>query len=104
MSVHFTPQNDTGSGSDLGDLSLEIRGAWVSAILYEVPVMAIVSETYFRHDVRDWTNDGQFELARAKGRELLTQGIALSEFGTRRRRSYATHAAVIEGLVAACVA
>lgn len=101
MSVHFTPQNDTGSGSDLGDLSLEIRGAWVSAILYEVPVMAIVSETYFRHDVRDWTNDGQFELARAKGRELLTQGIALSEFGTRRRRSYATHAAVIEGLVAA---
>lgn len=63
--------------------------------------MAIISETYFAMCDTDWTHDGQEELAYQKGRDMLAHGIMLSEFGTRRRRSFRTHDAVIAGLVRA---
>ncbi|WFD32614.1 nicotinate phosphoribosyltransferase [Malassezia sp. CBS 17886] len=86
---------------DVGDLELDIQGTWSHVILYEVPVMAIISETYFLVDDRDWTMHGQRELAERKGTELLRHGIVFSEFGTRRRRSFAVQADVLDGLVAA---
>lgn len=70
-------------------------------ILYEVPLMAIISETYFLMCETDWTLEGQRERAYEKGMDMLSQGIMLSEFGTRRRRSLATQVAVLEGLVQA---
>lgn len=92
----YTPVNDTH-----GTLGIDIRGAWKDVILYEVPVMAIISETYFAMCDTDWRLDGQREQAYRKGRDLLEHGIVLSEFGTRRRRSLATHDAVMDGLVQA---
>jgi nicotinate phosphoribosyltransferase len=38
----------------------------------------------------DWSHDGQVELARQKGIELLEHGCTFSEFGTRRRRDLQT--------------
>ncbi|PKI85878.1 Npt1p [Malassezia vespertilionis] len=87
------------SGDELGYLSLEIKGTWKDIILYEVPVMAIISESYFAYVCTDWTLQGQCEMAMEKARTLLRNGVAFSEFGTRRRRSLQTHVDVLEGLV-----
>ncbi|SJX64908.1 related to polyketide synthase required for biosynthesis of fumonisin mycotoxins [Sporisorium reilianum f. sp. reilianum] len=98
VQVEFVP--DSASGEGWGDLSLKVQGVWADVIFYEVPLMAIVSEVYFSTVDTEWSLEGQFEQARAKGEQLTSNGIRYSEFGTRRRRSYQTHRIVIEGLIA----
>ena len=82
-----------------GDLDIRIKGKWVDVILYEVPLMAIISEVYFTCIDTRWNMRGQRALAKGKGRKLVEAGIKYSEFGTRRRRSYAIHRMVLEGLL-----
>ncbi|CCV00597.1 unnamed protein product [Malassezia sympodialis ATCC 42132] len=84
-----------------GSLHIEISGLWRDVILYEVPIMAIISEAYFAVCDVDWSLQGQRERAYAKGQELFRHGIKLSEFGTRRRRSYAAQDVVVAGLLQA---
>lgn len=84
-----------------GDLHIEVHGAWRDVIMYEVPLMAIISECYFSHVDTDWCIDDQQARAQRKGEQLLSGGVMLSEFGTRRRRSFATQQLVVQGLIAA---
>ena len=63
--------------------------------------MSIVSEAYFKHDNTSWDYTGQIALAKQKGKELFTAGCVVSEFGSRRRRSYLAQDLVMQGLVAA---
>lgn len=93
----FTPVGD----SDLGDVDIAIKGTWVDTILYEIPILALTSEAYFRFMDTDWNYDGQEEKAFEKGIKLLEAGCITSEFGTRRRRDYHTQALVFRGLVKA---
>lgn len=76
-----------------------VEGQWSHVILYEVPLLAILSEAYFLHVDTNWDYVGQLALAKQKGKELLSQGIVFSEFGTRRRRSYDAHKIVMQGLI-----
>lgn len=76
-----------------GDLELSISGLWHSTILWEVPLMAIISEVYFSEVDTDWSYEGQKETALRKARKLLPYKYA--EFGTRRRRSYQTQKIVV---------
>lgn len=73
------------------DLQLEITGEWHETILYEVPVLALISEAYFRFTDRDWNYDNQVEHTVEKTRALIEHGCVFSEFGTRRRRDFKTH-------------
>ncbi|KAG9049761.1 nicotinate phosphoribosyltransferase [Tulasnella sp. UAMH 9824] len=98
VTVRYVPSLDNPG---FGDLELEFRGLWTETILYETPVMAIVSEAYFNHVDTDWSLNGTEELAYQKGKTMFQGGIALSEFGARRRRSYDTQKLVIEGLLRA---
>jgi nicotinate phosphoribosyltransferase len=97
----FTPINDTGSSEDLGEINIVVKGLWVETILYEIPLLALTSEAYFRFMDTDWTYDGQEDKAYRKGMRLLEEGCVVSEFGTRRRRDYHTQALVFRGLVKA---
>jgi nicotinate phosphoribosyltransferase len=97
-SVIFTPEQDTGSDSDLGQLQYAIKGLWVETILYEIPLLALTSEAYFRFCDRDWDYSHQEERAFRKGCTLLEHGCIFSEFGSRRRRDYHTQDLVIQGL------
>jgi nicotinate phosphoribosyltransferase len=42
-----------------GKLEIDIIGPWVETILWEVPLMACLSEVYFQTTSPDWTYDGQ---------------------------------------------
>ncbi|PBP25274.1 nicotinate phosphoribosyltransferase [Diplocarpon rosae] len=101
VEVSFLADNDTGRDSDIGQVDLMVKGLWVDTILYEIPLLALTSEAYFKFMDTDWEYEGQEEKAHAKGMRLLEAGCAVSEFGTRRRRDYHTQALVFRGLIRA---
>ncbi|KAL8942999.1 MAG: hypothetical protein Q9211_001148 [Gyalolechia sp. 1 TL-2023] len=94
----FTPREDNGSQEDVGDVQLDVGGRWLDTILYEIPLLALTSEAYFKFCDRDWTHKDQESRAYDKGCKLLQHGCIFSEFGSRRRRDYRTHDLVIQGL------
>lgn len=98
LKLSFKPINDTGSDDDRGDFHIHTEGLWLDTILYEIPLLALVSEAYFRFVETDWRHDGQVEKAYNKGTALLEGGCIFSEFGSRRRRDYHTQDLVLQGL------
>ncbi|KAH8994801.1 nicotinate phosphoribosyltransferase [Lactarius akahatsu] len=98
VQVAFVPREPD---SDEGRIEIEASGLWAETIFWEVPLMATLSEIYFMTADKDWTNDGQAELAYEKGSKLLEAGCAFSEFGTRRRRSYHVQDVVVDQLIRA---
>ncbi|KAJ5225049.1 Nicotinate phosphoribosyltransferase [Penicillium chermesinum] len=97
----FTPTQDTGSNKDEGTVVYTIQGLWVDTILYEIPLLALTSQAYFKFSNTDWDYEGQEEKAFRKGCVLLQNGCVFSEFGSRRRRDYHTHDLVMKGLTRA---
>ncbi|THH12093.1 hypothetical protein EW145_g221 [Phellinidium pouzarii] len=86
---------------ELGRLEISASGPWVETILWEVPLMACLSEIYFHTADCDWNYEGQEELAYEKAKTLLQADAHFSEFGTRRRRSYRIHDLVVAILIRA---
>jgi nicotinate phosphoribosyltransferase len=78
-----------------GNLELKIKGKWRETILWEVPLMAIISEVYFRMVDTDWDMEGQKELANLKAGRLDQIMSFFTDFGTRRRRSFKTQDLVV---------
>ena len=92
--------SDTGICGE-NDLVLSINGPWHSTILWEVPLMAIISELYFNeHD--GWDISNQYTRASEKGKRLADAGCLLADFGTRRRRSNLVQQSIIMALVDHC--
>jgi len=86
---------------ETGNIEIEVVGPWRETILWEVPLMACLSETYYRVVVTDWSDEGQAETAYSKAQVLLNAGCVFSEFGTRRRRSFLIHDLVLENILRA---
>src|SRR6185369_13566956 len=66
-----------GLGERPGEMEITIRGPWLHTIMYEIPVLAIVSEVYFRRtqprpDLAEGRRrlDGKIDLVRTVEREL----------------------------------
>lgn len=91
-----------------GSLSIEAKGPWFLTTYYEIPVLSIVNEVYFRMSFNDeeynkllieqqrrfdeklkGVNEGKYHLA------------TFSEFGTRRRFSFDSHVILVEKLAKA---
>ncbi|EGN99004.1 hypothetical protein SERLA73DRAFT_108274 [Serpula lacrymans var. lacrymans S7.3] len=98
VSIQFKPVT---IGSELGDVEIEAMGPWVETIMWEVPLMACLSETYFRFVSKDWNYEKQAERAYEKATALLQAGCTFSEFGTRRRRSFHIQDLVVSALIRA---
>jgi nicotinate phosphoribosyltransferase len=85
-----------------GGVAITIHGPWLHTILYEIPVLAIISETYFRRTrPRPDMEEGQrrlrakIDLVRAIEPSL---DFKISDFGTRRRFSRGWHEEIIATL------
>ncbi|KAF2856767.1 nicotinate phosphoribosyltransferas-like protein [Plenodomus tracheiphilus IPT5] len=98
LRLSFNAANDTGSDDDRGNFYIHTEGLWLDTILYEIPLLALVSEAYFKFVETDWSHAGQVDKAYQKGRSLLEGGCIFSEFGSRRRRDYHTQDLVLQGL------
>ena len=84
-----------------GDIDITIQGPWLHAILFEIPVLAIVNEVYFRntHRLPDFA-EGRRRLD-LKIEQLRAPGLAdlkIADYGTRRRFSKAWHDEVLRML------
>jgi nicotinate phosphoribosyltransferase len=77
-------------------LNLRIKGPWFNTILFEVPLLSMISGTYaeFQH--------GNIDTARLnlrEGVEGMPEDFKFADFGTRRRHSSRWHEEVIETLL-----
>lgn len=82
----FDPKEVTLKLSN-GKVSLDIEGPWHRTILWEVPLMAIMSEAfhYGNGDLKNYDISIEAGKIKKKGLELEDIGAPFSEFGTRRR-------------------
>ena len=90
----------TGPGDGPGEIDITIRGPWLHTILYEIPILSIVSEVYFRRTQAQPDLDegrrrlqAKIDLVRTVEPEL---DFKISDFGTRRRFSRAWQEEVLQ--------
>ncbi len=92
--IDIVPQHD-------GTIEISIKGPWLHTILFEIPVLAIVNEVYFRN------TQAQPDLAEGRRRldtkiaQLQGEGLAdlkIADYGTRRRFSKQWHEEVLRTL------
>ncbi len=88
---------------DNDEIDISIKGPWLHVIPFEIPVLAIVNEVYFRNTqpVPDFMEgrrrlDEKIALLRGEGLE----GLKIADYGTRRRFSRAWHEEVLRVLCA----
>lgn len=81
-----------------GDLSVIIEGYWYRTVLWEVPLLAIISELYFK--MTGATPAAVEEKAVVKAKALSGIEADYSEFGTRRRFSFEVQDKVVGALKA----
>ncbi len=80
--------------------AITIRGPWYRTVLWEVPLMAIISELYFqREGHKKSVEPGYSGRAFEKGRSLAQAGCRFADFGSRRRFSRNVHDVVVGELV-----
>jgi len=94
----YNPEEVKVSLNKNNDLEISIKGLWYSTTLWEVKLMAIISEIYFEKVDNQWSNNNVFEEAKIKGEQLSSTKCIYADFGTRRRRSKKIHKTVLEGL------
>ncbi|BAN23755.1 nicotinate phosphoribosyltransferase [Caballeronia insecticola] len=82
-----------------GEIDIEIVGPWLHTILFEIPVLAIVNEVYFRNTQRK----PEYEIGRERLRDKISllatppeySDCKIADYGTRRRFSGQWHEEVV---------
>lgn len=90
--VHITQKDN--------DLEVFVEGQWYRTILWEVPLLALISELHYKMNrmERD-SNETVIEKTLHKAKLLNELGVTYAEFGTRRRHSYKVHDLVVSSLL-----
>ena len=85
-----------------GQLSIRLRGPWLHVILFEVPLLAIISEVRNRYRYREVVLEQaaerlyeKIDWLRSEASDDELAGFQLADFGTRRRFSYRTQEEVV---------
>ncbi len=82
-----------------GDLQISIEGYWYRTILWEVPLMALISELYFKMTQQEIYDEAKIiDIARKKATQYNMLGISVADFGTRRRYSFENHDRIVKAL------
>ena len=82
------------------ELRVTVEGEWYRTILWEVPLLALISELHYKMNNMERDSD-EIVVAKTleKAEELNKLGVTFAEFGTRRRHSYKVHDLVVDTLV-----
>ncbi len=84
-----------------GEIDVTIRGPWLHTILFEIPVLAIINEVYFRHTQKlpDFVQGRQrLDAKIGQLKEGGLEALKIADYGTRRRYSVAWHEEVLRTL------
>ncbi len=84
-----------------GEIDIRIQGPWLHTILFEIPVLAIVNEVYFRNTqpVPDYVEGRQrLDTKIAQLQEDGLSDLKIADYGSRRRFSKAWHEEVLRVL------
>ena len=74
------------------ELEILIKGLWQETILWEVPLMAMISELYFKMcGFKKLSRINQIRYNKRKAYRLAEAGVQFADFGTRRRFSSEIH-------------
>jgi nicotinate phosphoribosyltransferase len=95
--ITLTPSAD-------GSLDIAVKGPWLHTILFEIPVLAIVNEVYFRNiagavDAAKGTSIAKQKLDLITANPSLN-GLVIADYGTRRRYSKVWHEQALKQLKA----
>ncbi len=90
---------EVSEGELPGEIAISVKGSWLHTILFEIPVLAIVNEVYFRNVCKnpDWA-EGRKRLQTKMKLVLDATDLAefrVAEYGTRRRFSHVWHEEVV---------
>jgi len=77
-----------------GNLTIEICGIWVRTIMWEVPLLALISELYYKMTNKRKV-DGWLGKITQKAQNLSSNGCLWIDFGTRRRFDFETQQSVV---------
>ena len=86
-----------------GEIEVVIEGPWLHTILFEIPVLAIINEVYFRNtqklaDVVQGRKRLDAKIGLLQAEEL--RELKIADYGTRRRFGQAWHEEVLRTLIA----
>ena len=84
-----------------GEIEVSIKGPWLHTILFEIPVLSIINEVYFRNtqkqpDLLAGRTRLTSKIALLQADEL--QALKIADYGTRRRFGKAWHEEVLHTL------
>ncbi|WP_185858805.1 nicotinate phosphoribosyltransferase [Blattabacterium cuenoti] len=82
------------------NIQMNIEGLWSRTILWEVPIMAIISELYYKlTGAKRISNKKITILTKEKLKKYERLKVQIGEYGTRRRYSYRVHKLVLKILM-----
>jgi hypothetical protein len=86
----FNPNEVTVLQTPEGHLDISVRGKWYSTIMWEMPILSIVSELshILKGDAQKYDFEREMERAAEKTKKILANGLILGDMGTRRRFSF----------------
>lgn len=103
----FKPEQVAVSVTPEGQLALRITGLWLDVIMWEVPLLALISEIVHRdRSPNVIVKDAEAQLHKliadfyqtAKQQDVDLSQFKLMDFGTRRRFSHGIHQAIVAAL------
>jgi nicotinate phosphoribosyltransferase len=81
------------------ELHVTVEGRWYRAILWEVPLLCLISENFYRlNNMQRESDDVVMTKTKNKIEAYGEMGVTIAEFGTRRRHSFDVHRLVVKTL------
>ena len=97
----FNPDELTISQDEEGHLDIRVKGKWWSTIIWEMPILATISELMhiLNGDTMKYNAESEWEKSLQKGHQIWENGLTLGDMGTRRRFSFDHQERVIDALI-----
>ena len=97
----FNPAELTICQDEEGHLDIRVKGKWWSTIIWEMPILATISELMhiLNGDAAKYDAEAEYAKSLDKGRQIWQSGLTLGDMGTRRRFSFDHQERVIDALI-----